>query len=459
MPLLEQKLPIKEEKPSSEAHMNDKVGLVDESTVNPVQQKMDEFISQNRNADFYFVGSWPQHKRKKIECQLTNAFFASPTLKIGDAVQSDVGKNPLKDMHRNVEHQRIEEYKVSSSKQQVEEIEISLEGRGRSASTACNLMLEQGTPSVPSLKKLAGEHETGQHTAEEKNLYQFEDELEGRGTEVMPYTEDTILEKKDHLDRKDLSYGSSGSHSQIQSVICSDRKMPEYDGFVMETDDEQLCTSKEGIDFDKLDLPPNGLGRASVLDQLCKSTCLHSSFFDLPATYKLQEALNLCHSLPNGLFENIEQLDSSFRCLNQEVNQALHESHSVSPPLSDSQSAWDLRKLCASPVGKLWGGMPPKSSSSGKRVSSIPELPCISEENEITDGVIGTFLEGVGPEMFISSVTREPLADITENSNPLVSVCEAELNDDRNSIASLHTEFSFSGTCDGQNEVGKQEQK
>lgn len=37
-------------------------------------------------------------------------------------MQSDVGKNPLKDMHRNVEHQRIEEYKVSSSKQQVEEV-------------------------------------------------------------------------------------------------------------------------------------------------------------------------------------------------------------------------------------------------------------------------------------------------------------------------------------------------
>lgn len=82
IPLLEQKLPIKEEKPSSEAHMNDKVGLVDESTVNPVQQKMDEFISQNRNADFYFVGSWPRHKRKKIECQLPNAFSASPTLKV-----------------------------------------------------------------------------------------------------------------------------------------------------------------------------------------------------------------------------------------------------------------------------------------------------------------------------------------------------------------------------------------
>ncbi|XP_057992313.1 uncharacterized protein LOC110656968 isoform X2 [Hevea brasiliensis] len=459
MPLLEQELSIKEEKPwkvSSEAHMKDSADLVDESTVYPVQEKMDVFISQNQNADSYIMGSWPWHKRRKIEGQVTDAFSASPILKVGDAVQSVVERSPLKDVHWNMEHQKTEEYEVSSSKLPVEEIEISSEGRGRSASTAFNLMLEQGAPSVSSLEKLAGEKVTGQHTAEEKVLFQLEDKLEVGGAEVLNYTEDTM---KHHLDRKDLSYCSSGSHSQ--SVICTDQIMPDFEGFVMETDNEQPCTSKEVIYFDKLDIPPTGLGHASVLERLCKSTCLDTSISHFSATYKLHEALNLHQSIPNGLLESIElrstlhmngdneQLGSSFSCLNQEVNHALHgRSHSLSLPLSNAQSAWDIRKPCVSPVGKLWDGIPPKSSSSGKRVSSIPELPCISEESEITEGVIDIFLEVVGPEVMISSVTREPPADITKNSNPLVSVCEAEINDDGHSFASLNTEFSFSGTCD-----------
>ncbi|KAF2288949.1 hypothetical protein GH714_022993 [Hevea brasiliensis] len=417
MPLLEQEFSIKEEKPwkvSSEAHMKDSADLVDESTVYPVQQKMDVFISQNQNADSCIMGSWPRHKRRKIEGQVTDAFSASPILKVGDAVQSVVERSPLKDVHWNMEHQKTEEYEVSSSKLPVEEIEISSEGRGRSASTAFNLMLEQGAPSVSSLEKLAGEKVTGQHTAEEKVLFQLEDKLEVGGAEVLNYTEDTMTH---HLDRKDLSYCSSGSHSQ--SVICTDQIMPDFEGFVMETDNEQPCTSKEVIYFDKLDIPPTGLGHASVLERLCKSTCLDTSISRFSATYKLHEALNLYQSIPNGLLESIE------------LRSTLHMNG-------------DNEQL----VGKLWDGIPPKSSSSGKRVSSIPELPCISEESEITEGVIDIFLEVVGPEVMISSVTREPPADITKNSNPLVSVCEAEINDDRHSFASLNTEFSFSGTCD-----------
>ncbi|XP_058001285.1 uncharacterized protein LOC110636412 isoform X2 [Hevea brasiliensis] len=463
MPLLEGQEFSSKEKPwkvSFEAHKEDGAVLSDESTVNLMQQKMDPFIFQNQNADSHFMGSWPQHKRIKIEGQLNNALSASPSLKIGDVVQSDVGKGPLNDMHRNVEHPKIEEYEVSSSKLQAEEIEIILEGRGRTSSTAFNLMLEQVAPSVSSLKKLAGEEVAGQHTAEENVLFQLKDKLDVGVDETLTYTDDIMLEKKDHLDWNDnLSYRSSGSH--CQSVFCTDQNMPEFEGFVMETDYEQPCASKEGINFDKLDLPPTGLGCVSVLEQVCKSTCLHTPLPDFSAAYKLQKELNLYHSIPNGLLEGIElrstlymsgdrneQLGSSFSCLNQEVNHALHgRSHSVSLPFSNAQSAWDIRKPCLSPVGKLWDGIPPKSSSSGKRVSSIPELPCINEEIENTDSGADTFLEGIVPEVMISSVKREPLCDITKNSIPLMSVSEAEVNDDRHSLASLNTEISFSGTC------------
>ncbi|OAY55273.1 uncharacterized protein LOC110610575 isoform X3 [Manihot esculenta] len=459
MPLLEeQEFSNKEKswKVSIEGHMKDGAVLADESTINPLQKKMDPFFSQNQNADSYFMGSWPQHKRIKIEGELTKALSASPSLKIGDALQANEGRVPLKDMHQNAEHEKIEEYEVSSSQLQVEEIEISSEGRGRTASTAFNLMLEQVAPLVSSFKELAGGEVTGQHPTEEKVSFQHEDKLEVGVDEILTYNEDIVLERKDHLDQNDnLSYCSTGSH--CQSVICADQSMPEFQGFVLEADYEQPCTSKEATHFGKLDLPPTGLGCASVLEQFCTSTSQHTPLLDFSSTHKLHKALNLYHSIPNGLLEDIqlrstlymqvdrnEQLGNSFSCFKQEVNHALHgRSHSVSLPFSNPQSAWDVRKPGVSPLGKLWDGIPPKSSSSGKRVSSIPELPCISEENENTDGVADTTMEGTIPEVIISSVKRQPLADITKNSNP----SEAEVKDDRSSLASLNTELSFSGTC------------
>ncbi|KAJ6894018.1 hypothetical protein NC652_027937 [Populus alba x Populus x berolinensis] len=51
-----------------------------------------------------------------------------------------------------------------------------------------------------------------------------------------------------------------------------------------------------------------------------------------------------------------------------------------------------------SPVGKLWEGITLKPGSSEKRVSSIPDLPCFSEENESTNEVPETFQDGDGSE-------------------------------------------------------------
>ncbi|KAL9346267.1 hypothetical protein Peur_061120 [Populus x canadensis] len=60
-----------------------------------------------------------------------------------------------------------------------------------------------------------------------------------------------------------------------------------------------------------------------------------------------------------------------------------------------------------SPVGKLWEGITLKSGSSEKRVSSIPDLPCISEENENTKEVPETFQDGNGSEqMNLASMIR-----------------------------------------------------
>ncbi|XP_050216412.1 uncharacterized protein LOC126667473 [Mercurialis annua] len=283
---------------------------------------------------------------------------------------------------------------------------------------------------------------------EEENrvLSQLEGELEFDDAEILNYTEHAMQEIKYHFEGNDnLPYSSSGS-PMCQPVIGNDQNMPEFEGFFMGTDEDQPCTSK-GVNFDNWDL-----------ESLFKSTCLHTPLSHFSATYRLNEALILNQSIPKGLLEEIEmrntlnmhgdgseQLGGSYSFLDEEIDT---DRHAISLPLSSNQSACDITKPYMSPVAKFWDGIPLKSGSSGKRVSSVSELPCINEENETADDVPDILLEGTGAELVVDSVKREPLADISKNLTHLLSVYETEMCDDRGSLASMKTQVSFSGTCD-----------
>lgn len=342
------------------------------------------------------------------------------------------------------------------------------------------LMHEQpGAPSVSSLTKPATGVSQGcllekaevaepdtreQHTAGENQfLLQLEDRFDLGSSEILMYTEKSIQGKKSHLgSTENLSYCSVGSpQRQSLNLIDADQNKPELEGFIMETDNEQPCIAGEGINFDRLDLPDGAIERASVLERLCKSACLQTPLSHFSTTYELHKTLNLYQSIPTGLLESMEprstlnaiadtgkQLGTSSSCLNGEVNSAFHgRLHSDCLPFSNAQSTWDIRKPYLSPVGKLWDGITSKSGSSEKQASSMPDLPCISEENENTDELADTFQDGIGSEVMTSPVKREPLADITETSIPMTSVYEAEIFGDRCSLASVNTEFSITGTC------------
>jgi hypothetical protein len=143
-----------------------------------------------------------------------------------------------------------------------------------------------------------------------------------------------------------------------------------------------------------------------------------------------------------------KELEASLKCFKDKVNDTLHgRLHSDSPAFSNAPSTWEIRKPLMSPVGRLWEGITSRSGSSEKRVSSIPDLPCISEENENIIEVPETFKDVVGSEQMISSVKRGLLADITNNPDPPISVYDSETVSDRYSLASENTECSYTGTC------------
>ncbi|KAJ6298385.1 hypothetical protein OIU76_019525 [Salix suchowensis] len=498
MPLLEdQAVFSKEDKPwndSSEAFVNETALFVDENN-NSVHKKIN-------SGDCYVMGSWPQHKRRKIVGQLTSSSYASSSLMrkmfqpnvtdhvngnmntiedpdtvqisegfymshMGDDMQPYAIKSSVEDIHQTSgPHMVWPEF--SSSKLQVEEIKPGLEGRSGSANK-CGARSPSGLaiPSTgvsqgSSLEKVPRDNhtivifdETSQHTAEKNQVsLQLEDRFELGSSELLTCTETAMKEKRFHLERngKSLSNSVSSPHSQSGDLIGTDQNMPVYEWFGMET---------EGIDFEKLDLSDSALESAIAVERLCKSVCLETPLSHFASAYNKHKTLNLYQSVPNGLLEVMElsttvntnsntgkELEASSKCFNDKVNDTLHgRLYSDSPAFTNAPSTWDIRKPLMSPVGKLWEGITSRSGSSEKRVSSIPDLPCISEENENTIEVPETFKDVVGSEQMISSVKRGLLADIANNSDPPISVYDSEIVSDRYSLASVSTEYSFTGTC------------
>lgn len=247
---------------------------------------------------------------------------------------------------------------------------------------------------------------------------------------------------------------------QSADMIGADQIRPEFEGFIMETDNKCSDIAGEGISFEKLDLPKTTIERASWLEQLCKSACIHTPLSHFSTTYKLHQAPNLYQSVPNGLLECIDlrsdpsvhdgivkQLKVSYNCFNEEANQAFQgRSYSDCLPFSSAHHAWDIKNPFGSPVGKFWDIITPNSASSEKRGSLNPELPCITEENENTDEVADTFQEGISSEVASPvgqscdrTTSSSPNLEKQGSLNPELPLISEE-NENADEVASVYRE-------------------
>ncbi|KAJ0101369.1 hypothetical protein Patl1_03936 [Pistacia atlantica] len=337
--------------------------------------------------------------------------------------------------------------------------ELCLEERKRSAHTPFTFAIEESE--VPFISSLAdqgtGDSEgcsnveagvsvpisvpdsSKQCTLEEnKVLPHLDVKFEPGNIENLTCTERGEQERKSHLEENgEFLYCSAEFKSRkSMELIYADRAIPEFEGFIVQTDNEQSCT-EESINFDELNLTKSTIERASLLERLCKSASMHTPLSHFSTTYKLQRAPNLYQSVPNGLLEcdlrsnffTIDDIGKQFKAssFDVDVNNALEgRSYSDCLPFSSVQSAWDIRKPFTSPVGKLWDRTSSSSGSSEKR-------------------------EGIASEV-ISPVKREPLADITEDPNLPASVSRGEIFAARDSIESVKTDYSFTGTCNRVNQ-------
>ncbi|XP_061999738.1 uncharacterized protein LOC133717102 isoform X1 [Rosa rugosa] len=391
-----------------------------------------------------------------------------------------VSKSPVEETHLNENH--MVERSESLPEAQKKEGGMGLEGVDSSPNAPFTFLHEEKEASVFSrlIKQAAGHpldsllEDTGvalptsinidrgsQCLKEDPICVHLQDDLRVENVEDWPCAGRTMLAKRSDSggtsNFKELSGGAP--HVESLDLTSADDAMPVLERFVIKTDDEPCSIAEEGISFDEWNLPNTALERAGILEQLCKSACMQTPVAYSLASYKLHKVQNIQQSVPTGVLEhvdlrttfpindNVKQLKDGNSSWSEEVGPAFYgRSYSDCLPNFSGQSSWDIKKPYSSPVGNLWDRIASSSSSSGKRVSSIPELACISEENENTDEVADTFQDGIVSEVLDCSPKRPPLADITEIPNLPASVSKAAAYTDRFSLDSVTTEFSLTGT-------------
>ncbi|XP_050112546.1 uncharacterized protein LOC126591052 isoform X3 [Malus sylvestris] len=456
---------------------------------------------------FLLEGSCPQHKRRKIGHKTVDCLSASLDLRehgfytvsrdsacgnLGsvehrpkamlesqglsvsqeDVVKSNVSRISVEETHQNEDHHMID-WSESSPKAQMTEGRISLGCGNTSGNAPFTFMDKEFEESILSLMKQTGGRSQNSLMEETGVAHPPSIIVDSRSQCIEKNTVSLTLENHltighaEHMtcarrEMQEMRFDLEGTsnfgspRSQSLDLIGSDDTKPELEGFVMQTDDEPTSIAGKGVGFDEWNLPSTTIEHASILEQLCQSACMQTPVACSSASYKLHNIPNLYQSVPTGLLEGVDmrtmndavkQLRDGHSCSSEEVGQAFYaRSYSDCLLNHSGQSSWDTKKPYLSPVGKLWDITGSRTSSSRKRGSLNPELPCISEENENADEVADIFQDGIVSDALNSSIQRVPLADITEIPNPPASVSKAEPYADRLSLDSVNTEISFTGT-------------
>lgn len=284
------------------------------------------------------------------------------------------------------------------------------------------------------------------------------------------HNEGLIKEIKSQLGDQGLFSSTSGStsynvHANL-NFIDAEKAMPELEGFSVGVPSEIVVGS--GINFDDLahlDISSITKERTSVLDQLCRSTCMFTPLPRSSTKYKIHATPDVCQSLPNGLLEhmNLQKAllfnpddgigggdgdPTDVSCYTGSMIEAsfLGRSYSDCMPSASAQFGWDVgRPPYTPPAGNIHHKIISKSTgySSEKQVSLNPEFTCFRiDEDTSLDEVVDSLQQGTEN----ISNKREALVDVTSeyhNSPTLVSA--AVKFPDRDSIDSVNTEFHSRG--------------
>jgi len=202
---------------------------------------------------------------------------------------------------------------------------------------------------------------------------------------------------------------SASPGMQCLDLVGTDEVLPEFEGFIIETDSAHTCIAGDEMDLEIMDLSSSSIDNTS----LCKSRFMHSPFCSSLTPDKLHNIPELYQSLPNGLLEGLG------------ISSSLPLSDASPRSLTDYQP--NYKGQCTSSVQTLWDRINSNFGSSGKRKSLKLDLPCIIEVNENVDEIASTFQRGIDSEGIAGANERKPLAEIVDDENHSTSVLQDDV--------------------------------
>ncbi|XP_071736569.1 uncharacterized protein [Rutidosis leptorrhynchoides] len=243
------------------------------------------------------------------------------------------------------------------------------------------------------------------------------------------------------------------SQTDEKSLNVSDEIMPSYERFIIDQNVENASmeNAESGIDFHAMEIASTTIERASIIEKLCKSATMDTPLSQFSSKHMQPQLQDMYEFMADG---TIDQMDfGSVVSFDQDSKNHLQTSEISGPsenqqqfesvPLTASPYYWQSKSHFLSPVGKFWersasssGG----SGSSGKQLSSNPELTCFPiEEDPRSD-------EENDDDM---ADEKEPIPEATEISSQHVNpVSVSKKHPDRCSSNSVNIEHSVPRTRD-----------
>ncbi|KAL9275006.1 hypothetical protein AKJ16_DCAP26755, partial [Drosera capensis] len=391
--------------------------------------------------------SWPQHKRRKIQSELSRMSY-----------NLDAGVSSLSCVSVAEVHQKgADSEKKPSPDLRDEKVEMSIEGSTVMGSLISNdgeqsnalvagearssFVQEQDVNAVCSLV-LSGE--------QSDNLSHFVD----RSVSTMPRdrlasAQISGCKRKSLQEELNVNASIESPEMEFMDVVGSDDTIPMFEALIAENEMDSAYFSRGAVKFEEIHLSGSTIQRASILEQVCKYVTLSTPLSHIASEYESYTMPSIAHSLPEVL---IEQDDLKNRLPLGDSSDPLAEADYLSidgdqsnlltgiynsddVALPSAPSRWDSRMPYFSPVRNSFEGISSKSGGSSNPGSSNTDLVCfpIEEDAESCDeyaevnDTADTYQEKKCSKTGITPAARKPLRDITaaENIN-LDSDIEAE---------------------------------
>ncbi|KAD6453970.1 hypothetical protein E3N88_08676 [Mikania micrantha] len=183
------------------------------------------------------------------------------------------------------------------------------------------------------------------------------------------------------------------SQKDDKTMVESDKITPVYEGFIIDDDigNVNLGYNEGGIDFDALEVSSTTIARASIIEQICKSSSMQTPLSQLSSTFQQHQVQGLYGYMADGILDQMDLGTTVF--VDEDSGTLLHTSDNnitkIDSIFSQHQKFdfatpfdWQSKNHYSSPVGKLWDRSASSSGSSEIQLSSNPDLTCFPIEED-----------------------------------------------------------------------------